>query len=148
MSSHKYSKNPFEHRTIIGFVVILFIIFTTVIADADTLTWTNNGGIGNGSWHAATNWNPTQVPTDGDDVIIPVGTDPVTYSTTTTNLYSLTCSGVLTISGGILNLLSASSIDTNGTLNLSGGSSFGTSSAITLSGTFNWSGAPLQVAAA
>ena len=61
------SKNPFDHHVIFGFVILLFVVFSSAFANAETLTWTNNGG--SGSWHDDTNWNPTQVPTDEDDVV-------------------------------------------------------------------------------
>ena len=73
-----------EQIAVIVILALLFMMFTTVNADADLLTWTNGGG--NGSWHNENNWTPVQVPGDEDDVIIPVGTDPVTYSSGTTNL--------------------------------------------------------------
>ncbi len=58
-----------EQCAVIGIVVLLFMVFTTANANAETLTWTNGGG--SGSWHDGTNWNPAQMPADGDDVIIP-----------------------------------------------------------------------------
>jgi len=140
MSPKNLFRNRFDHHTILGFIVLLLVILTNGLANADTLTWTNNGG--SGFWHDDTNWNPERVPIDGDDVIIPVGTDSVTHSSGTTNLNSLLCSGNLTISNGILNFSSASSIDTGGTLNLSGGT-LGGGGDITISGDFRWTGGTL-----
>jgi hypothetical protein len=134
MLLEKTHRKPSEQFAMIGLVALLFMMFSTANADADLLTWTNGGG--NGSWHNDDNWNPVQVPSDGDDVIIPEGTDPVTYSSGTTNLNSLSCGGTLTISGGTLGLSSASSIGTNGTLNLSN-ATLSSSGAVTVSGAYN-----------
>ena len=140
MLSKNTHRKSTERFAVIGIVALLFMMFATANADADLLTWTNGGG--NGSWHNENNWDPTQIPEDGDDVIVPEGTDPVTYSSGTTNLNSLSCGGTLTISGGTLGLSSASIIGTTGTLNLSSGT-LSSSGAVTVSGTLNWTAGTL-----
>ena len=139
LSKNTYRKSS-ERFAVIGIVALLFMMLTTVNATATILTWTNGGD--SGSWHNENNWDPAQLPAEGDDVIIPEGTSPVTYSSGTTNLNSLSCSGTLTISGGTLGLSSASSIGTTGTLNLSSGT-LSSSAAVTVSGTFNWTAGTL-----
>lgn len=102
-----------------------------------TITWT--GGAGTGSWHDAGNWDLHRAPISGDAVLVPDlgGTAAVVYSAGATALQSLDCDENLTVSGGVLEVASASAIA--GTLALSGGTIAGTGD-LTLSGAFQWSG--------
>lgn len=50
------------------------LLVSTVVLPAANITWTNTSG---GSWSAAVNWNPNQVPTNTDTVRI---TTPGTYT--------------------------------------------------------------------
>ena len=47
------------------------ILFVANQGRAGLITWT---GSENNSWHNAANWDPQQVPVDGDEVEIPSGT--------------------------------------------------------------------------
>jgi hypothetical protein len=80
------------------------------------MTWT--GSAGDKSWHTAGNWDPAQVPVDGDIVTIP-DSSIVEYSSGETSV-RLNCAGHLTVSGGTLKLGFGNSILTSGKLDGSG----------------------------
>lgn len=69
----------------------LFLIAACLPAVAQTVTWDNDGGTGDGLWSTNTNWDGDAVPVGGDNVIINNG-DAVTgiqFNTT----YNITLSG-------------------------------------------------------
>ncbi len=107
------------------------------IARAATITWT--GAAGDSSWHNPANWDLARVPDAGDDVVIPdvPATPMVTFSSGATAINSVTSSELLTISGGSLDIATASTL--NSGLSLSGGSLLGAGT-VTVSGALNWSG--------
>jgi hypothetical protein len=94
------------------------------------IAWT--GAAGDGSWHSAGNWNPNQVPVDGDYVSVPASS-VVEYSSGETSV-RLNCAGNLTVSGGTLKFASGNSSLTNGKLDGAGDIQ------ITAGGNFSWSG--------
>ena len=78
-----------------------------------TITWTNAAG---GAWGTTTNWNPTRLPTTGDDVVIPdlgaAGANlTITLSTITSTIQSLTSAENITLAGStVLTVTGAASI--------------------------------------
>ena len=68
---------------------------------AQTITWT---GATDSVWHTATNWNPANIPTATNDVIIPVGTSisPTISASAVAN--SVVIKGMLTIASGDLTI--------------------------------------------
>lgn len=106
-------------------------------AKAVTVTWDNGAG---GSWNEATNWDTGTVPGMDDDVVIPdMEGIVVTHSSGTTNVNSLDASDDLTISGGTLNVASASTISAAATLTHSGGT-IGGAGPLAINGKFDWGG--------
>ena len=59
---------------------------------ATVVTWTNTAG----SWDLAGNWNPAQVPTSGDEVVITNAGASVLLAGASSNLATLTLGGTLT----------------------------------------------------
>ncbi len=100
-------------------VICLAIGFPAVAA---TLYWT--GGAGTSDWHTAGNWTPAQLPVNGDDVVINAGTTPVTYSTGSTTLASLSIGGgfQLQVVGGTLAVGGNGTVADSGELRVGGGS--------------------------
>ena len=98
------------------FLLIISFTFTQPVFSAgETITWT--GDVGDGLWHTAGNWNPAQVPGDGDLVIIPELADVVYEGGETTVI--LNCAGNLTVSDGALKVYGSSTL-TNGKLDGAG----------------------------
>jgi hypothetical protein len=106
------------------------------------VSWTNANG---GDWDTASNWSTGSLPGPADDVSITIAvSNPITHSSSTDSVHSLTCTDPLTISGGSLSLAAASTI-TGTTLTLSGGTLTGAGN-LTISGTgavLNWGNATL-----
>ena len=94
-------------------------------------------GSNNGSWSAAANWSPANVPGPTDDVLIGVAENVnfnITGSSTIDALYSAAGS-TISISGGTLTVSSASSVsDVEGSLALSGAGTFTPNVQMTLAG--------------
>jgi hypothetical protein len=99
-------------------LLLCFILAFSICqpAFAAVMTWT--GSAGDKSWHTAGNWDPAQVPVDGDIVTIP-DSSIVEYSSGETSV-RLNCAGHLTVSGGTLKLGFGNSILTSGKLDGSG----------------------------
>jgi hypothetical protein len=109
-------------------------------ARSATIAWTNTGG---GSWSAAANWRPRQVPGPGDEAII---TSNGTYTValdTGVSIGALSLGGTagnqtLATSGNNLALSLASAVNTNGILALAGGT-LGGAGTLSVNGLLNWS---------
>ncbi len=115
------------------FLLIISFTFTQPVFSAgETITWT--GDVGDGLWHTAGNWNPAQVPGDGDLVIIPELADVVYEGGETTVI--LNCAGNLTVSDGALKVYGSSTL-TNGKLD-------GAGDIIIHSGDLNWTGGNIE----
>jgi uncharacterized repeat protein (TIGR02543 family) len=110
--------------------LLVFSLCQPVFAEGN-VTWTGNAG--DGSWHSADNWNPEQVPGNGDLVTIPDSSD-VEYSSGETYV-RLDCAGNLTVSGGTLKL---------GVSTLSGGKLDGAGDIIIYGDHFNWTGGSIE----
>ena len=121
------------------FAVIALGAMALASASAATIAWTNTSG---GNWSEAGNWEPNQVPGDGDTALITSnGTYTVTLDVGAT-IASLTLGGAsgtqtLTTGGNNLTLTDASTVSTNGIFGLSGGTLSG-SGLLTVRGLFNW----------
>ena len=116
----------------------LGIVLSSGLGFAATLTWTNPAG---GNWHTGTNWDTGNVPVNGDDAVIGnIGGNTVTYSSGTTNLNSFSAGDNLRITGGTLNVASASNVDAGAILTLSGGE-LGGAGSVTVNGNFDWGSA-------
>jgi hypothetical protein len=107
---------------------------------ATAITWTNTAG---GNWSAASNWEPNQVPTAGDDAsIVADGIYTVTVDTAAT-FNTLTVggnSGVQTVSSAVgtsLTIGTSAAFNSLGFLNLVGGTIKGAGT-LTLAGTNSW----------
>ena len=124
-------------KRIISLVLCFLLTFTLcqpVLAAGSTIIWT--GSASDGSWHTFGNWNPAQVPVDGDHVIIPESS-VVEYVYDDTSV-SLDCAGALTVSGGALSL-------TNGNSSLTGGKLDGAGDiTITSDSNLLWSGGSIE----
>jgi fibronectin-binding autotransporter adhesin len=124
-------------KTIIA--VLLLAAVGNIAADAATINWTNTAG---GTWSAAANWSPHQIPGSSDDAVVTAnGTYVVTLDTGPT-IQSLTLGGssgqqTLTTGNNTLTLSSTSVVNANGVLALSGGSLSG-AGPLTVNGQFNW----------
>ncbi|MCW5933476.1 MAG: hypothetical protein KIT45_04145 [Fimbriimonadia bacterium] len=115
-------------------VCLVLLILTGHFGNAASKTWT---GIISTSWGNISNWTPSGVPANGDDVTIPSNAVRMpTYSGGTLSLNSLTVNGTLTISGGQITVATNSSIVN---LNLQGGV-LGGNVNYTLTNTLNWTG--------
>lgn len=114
--------------------ILAFSMLLLLMSDAmgAAKTWT---GVVSTSWSLSTNWSPSGVPQNGDDVTIPsVAVRQPTYAGGTVFLNLISCTGTLTITGGTLTVASASSI---ANLNLNGGILGGTGN-VQITGNFNW----------
>jgi hypothetical protein len=74
-----------------------------------TATWINAAG---GAWNVASNWSTGALPGSADDAVINIAVSgPITYSTGTSTIHSLTdTTAALVLSGGSLSLAAGSSI--------------------------------------
>jgi hypothetical protein len=108
---------------------------STFVCGPSTITWTGAAG---SSWHAAGSWDRSRVPGFGDNVVIPdlPGTSSVTYSSGSTTVDRLTTNETLNLTGGTLDIATASS-STKG-MSLAGGTLTGTGN-LDISGGFSWS---------
>ena len=68
--------SPSDSFQIAIVLAVLLLLTSGSLAHAATVTWTNTSG---GNWSVAANWNPNQVPTNTDNVLI---TTPGTYTVT------------------------------------------------------------------
>ncbi|MCW5933780.1 MAG: hypothetical protein KIT45_05670 [Fimbriimonadia bacterium] len=120
------------------FIGLVLLISGCCLGNAASKAWT---GVVSTSWSNASNWAPSGVPVNGDDVTISaVAIRMPNYSSGTVSLNSLTVSGTLTISGGQITVATNSTM-TN--LNLSGGTLTGNVN-FTINDTFNWTGGTLS----
>lgn len=110
-------------KRIISLALCFLLAFTLcqpAFAAGDTITWT---GESSNNWNVAGNWNPAQVPADGDYVIIPASS-VVEYVYDGDTSVRLNCAGDLTVSNGTLNLTNTSLYEnsslTNGKLDGAG----------------------------
>ncbi len=124
-----------SRRTVRRYVVSAGVVLAVWCGPsrAAILQWT---GAVDDDWHKSGNWNPAQVPADGDDVVIAGGaTDPV-YSSGTTILASLAISGkTLYVVGGELGMAGASGVASGGFLSVGG-----TGTVLTVDGTLTVAG--------
>ena len=89
----------------------------TLSRDTLLLTWT---GATNNTWNLATNWNPVQIPSSIDNVIVATSSNnPVLNTTNATRNITINSGATLTVNG-ILQI--GSNLITLGTLNASSGS--------------------------
>ena len=114
----------------VTFILAIILALPNLSSAACTETWT--GAAGDGLWQTAGNWSPAGVPGPTDDACIGVAFS-VTLSAGAQSINSLTSDGTLTISGGSLDIATAS---TANTLNLS--STISGAGALIVSGVFNW----------
>jgi hypothetical protein len=113
-----------KHKLIkLGILLCLFFAFAVGnSALAATITFDKNGGAGTNDWNTATNWDPAQVPTASDDVIIgdaftvTISADAVAGSLTIKDEATLTVgTNALTISGNLtISSITASAFDASG----------------------------------
>lgn len=126
-------------------------LFTVFTSQAAVITWTNSG---NGNWSVAANWNPNQVPTTNDTVVIAnSGTYTATLNVdaTISGLFVGGESGTQTLSlaGQTLTLNGSGTVGPRGVLALvnSYASLEGTHH-VTLQGSMNWGGGSISTNAA
>jgi len=75
--------------------ILAFTLCHPVFAAGNTITWT---GASNEDWNVAGNWDPAQVPSLGDMVVIPASTvAAVVYNTASV---TLDCSGEVSVESG------------------------------------------------
>jgi hypothetical protein len=96
-------------------------LLAAISTHAAILTWTNTAG---GDWNVAANWNPSQVPVNGDDVIITNGGTYTVTNTGSVTLNNLTLGGtngtqILMVNS--LTLTNLGLLNSNGVLNWNGG---------------------------
>jgi hypothetical protein len=148
-------------RKVPKFVVFLGLVLVVVLASAmvrafalsggcatPTITWIGNANQGPDSWHTASNWQDNlganRVPGAGDHVCISsaANTDSIAYSTGTTSVASLESEEALTISGGTLELTSATEESKVNNLTLSGSGTLSGAGNLTIpaGGNATWSG--------
>ena len=101
--------------------------YTITITRESLLTWI---GATSNTWNLATNWNPSQIPINADDVVIATSSNnPVLSNTNAVKNITINSGATLTVIG-ILQI--GGNLSTSGTLNVSdGGLSFNGSSAQT-----------------
>jgi hypothetical protein len=104
-----------------------------------TVFWANAAG---GDWSAPGNWSTGALPGAGDDVVLDVpGNVTVTHSFGTDAVHSLVSQDRLELSGGALDLATASTF--NGAFAFTGGTLSG-SGDVTVNGPFTWNGGTLR----
>jgi hypothetical protein len=102
---------------------------------AGTVYWINPDG---GNWSTASNWSTGRVPGATDDVVIDVPNSVIiTHSSGADTIQSLRSENALVLSGGSLNLASASTF--NGNFTFSNGTLSGLGD-LTVNGPLTWSG--------
>jgi len=104
-----------------------------------TESWDN--GAGTGLWRTATNWSNDVLPGASDEVCIGAGF-PVTLSSGTQSIRSLTAESPLTISAGTLSTAAGSS--TTAALSLSGAGVLTGAGNLRVSGLLTWSGGTMS----
>ena len=130
-------------------LVLLLGLAAMRSSHAATINWTNING---GSWSAAANWSPNQVPDVTDSAVInAAGTYTVTLDTSAT-LVSVTVGGssgkqTLAQASATLTLSGASVINPNGIFEFSGGNLV-SQAPLTVHGLFTWTGGIVQGALA
>ena len=145
-----------RRRKVTNFLVLLGLALLVVLASATvralassggcatpTITWIGNANIEPDSWHTASNWDANRVPGPGDHVCISnaANTDAISFSTGTSSVASLESEEALTISGGMLELTSATDESKVNSLTFSGGTLGGAGNLTILSGgNAIWSG--------
>ena len=109
---------------------------SVLTASAATITWTNTSG---GNWSVAANWNPNQVPSPSDDVLITVGGTYTVTADLSANVNSLTLGGssgqqTLNTALNTLELNNNSMVLAHGTLDWAGGNLISSGSLTVASG--------------
>src|SRR5689334_17437796 len=99
--------------------LLLFLFVQPSDARAVDIHWT---AAASGFWDDTANWDLGRIPVDGDNVFIDpagAGSITITYRTGTVGINALTCKQNLALTGGTLNLATASTI--TGTLFMTSG---------------------------
>ncbi|MBF0368285.1 MAG: tandem-95 repeat protein [Magnetococcales bacterium] len=93
-----------------------------------TVTW--DGDAGDFDWNTASNWDTDTTPTSADDVVIDAQEIDITLSSGTAAINSLDVTGLinLEISGGTLDVATASTVNADSYITLSSGAIDGTGS--------------------
>src|ERR1039458_2141149 len=89
--------HPSNSINLLRMLAALWLLSIGGLAHCATITWTNTSG---GNWSVAANWNPNQVPTNSDNVLI---TTPGTYTVTfdlVNSIYNATNVANLTLGAG------------------------------------------------
>ncbi len=130
-------------------LVSAFALLLITSTRAGTIAWTNVNG---GDWSVAANWNPNQVRTAADDVLITADGNYTVRLDISASISSLAVGGgsgtqTLTNPASPLNIANSGVVNANGVLGLGGGTLGGTNQ---VSGTMTWTagilGGPLTVA--
>ena len=135
---------------LVAIVLVVVLVAAAVRALASsggcvtpTITWVGNANTEPDSWHTASNWDANRVPGAGDHVCISsaANTDAIAFTTGTTSVASLESEEALSISGGTLELTSATDESKVSNLTLSGGTLSGAGNLTILAGgNATWSG--------
>lgn len=151
LSEKFWLRTESDAETMMKTALVIATVFTVLTSRAAVITWTNTA---NGNWSVAANWNPNQVPTTSDTVVVAsAGTYTVTLNVDAAISGFIVGgeSGTQTVSlaGRTLTLNGSGTVGPRGVLALVNSyASLAGTNHVTLQGNMDWGGGSISTNAA